>query len=335
MKTSYFKLMEGNNLSKKEAAFLLKKIIAGEMNNSQTAAVLTALKIKGETAEEITGFIETMRASMIKIRAPKALDIVGTGGDGANSFNISTVSSFVAAGIGVPVAKHGNRAASGKCGSADVLEFLGVNINLRPDQAEKVFKKTGFVFLFAPFYHPAMKQVGPVRKELGFRTIFNLLGPFLNPASTKKQLLGVADFQTAQKMADVAVKLNFEYLLLVSGDDGMDEISTTGHTHIFEIKKNKLRLYKVTASQFGIKFAKKEDLLGGGPEENAKILISILKGEKGPKRDIVLLNSAAAFYLSGQVNNIKDGIKLAEKSLDEGLAIKVLEKLIKETQIYG
>lgn len=335
MKTAYFKLIEGNNLSKKEAVFLLKKIIAGELNNSQTAAVLTALKIKGETAEEIAGFIETMRASMIKIRTPKALDIVGTGGDGANSFNISTVSSFVAAGIGVPVAKHGNRAASGKCGSADVLEFLGVNINLRPDQAEKVFKKTGFVFLFAPFYHPAMKQVGPVRKELGFRTIFNLLGPFLNPASTKKQLLGVADFQTAQKMADVAAKLNFQHLLLVSGDDGMDEISTTGHTHIFEIKKNKLRLYKVTAPQFGIKPAKKEDLLGGGPEENAKILINILKGERGPKRDIVLLNSAAVFYLSGQVKNIKDGIKLAEKSLDEGLAMKALEKLIKETQIYG
>ncbi len=325
------KLVDGNDLSQKEASFLLERIIARELNPIQSAAFLVSLRTKGETVKEILGFIETMRKHMIKIDAPRALDIVGTGGDGSGTFNISTATSFVVAGMGVPIAKHGNRAASSKCGSADVLEALGVNINLTPKQAEEVYKKIGMVFLFAPLFHPAMKQIGPVRKELGLRTIFNFLGPFLNPASTKRQLLGVPNGKIAKKLAEVATKLKFTHLMLVTSEDGMDEIATTSETKVFDVKGNKLTSYIISPQQFGIKEVSKKDLLGKGPHENANIIQNILKGKKGPQRDIVLLNSAAAFYIAGKTKNIKDGIKLAENSIDKGFALNVLERLIKET----
>lgn len=328
------KLSLGHGLTQNQASFLLEQIIAGEVNPFKIAAVLTALRTKGETTEEILGFIKTMRKHMVKIKAPHAIDIVGTGGDGSGSFNISTAACFVVAGKGLPVAKHGNRAASGKCGSADVLEALGVNINLRPDEAEQVFKKIGMVFLFAPNYHPAMKQIAPVRKELGIRTIFNYLGPFLNPASTKKQILGAPDKKTAQRLAEVALKLNFNHLLIVSSNDAMDEISTTSKTKVCEIKDHKLHSYEISPKTFGLKFACKKDLSGGDPKFNADILRNILKGGKGAKRDVVLLNSAAAFYIGGTVRDIKHGTKLAEESIDGGYALKALENLIKETNIY-
>lgn len=329
------KLVDGNDLSQKEASFLLEKIIDGELNPIQSAAFLVSLRTKGETGQEILGFIETMRKHMIKIHAPKAVDIVGTGGDGVGTFNISTASGFVVAGGGIAVAKHGNRATSSKCGSADVLEALGVNINLTPQQAEKIFKKVGMVFLFAPLFHPAMKQIGPVRIELGLRTIFNFLGPFLNPALTKRQLLGVPNENIAKKLAEVATKLNFTRLLLVTSKDGMDEITTTMETQIFEIKGSNLQTYHISPKQFGIRVANKKDLMGADATSNAKIIENILKGEKGPKRDVVLLNSAAAAYTAGKVKNIKEGIKLAEKSIDSGTALKVLENLVKETKKYG
>lgn len=329
------KLVDGNNLSQKEASFILSKIIAGELNPYQTAVILASLRTKGETVDEIAGFIKTMRKHMIKINAPKAIDIVGTGGDNSGTFNISTAVSFVVAGTGVPVAKHGNRAVSSKCGSADVLESLGVNINLTPKQAEEVFKKVGMVFLFAPLYHPAMKQIAPVRKELGLRTIFNFLGPFLNPAQTKRQLLGVPSFGIAKKLAEVAQKLNFNHLLIVTGKDGLDEITTTSETEVFEVKGINIKTYTILPTQFGIKMTTKRNLQGKDSPKNANIIRKILEGEKGPKRDIVVLNSAAALDTAGKVNNITNGILMAEKSIDKGLAMKVLENLIKETKKYA
>lgn len=281
------KLVDGNNLSRKDASFLLEKIIAGELTNAQSAAVLTALRSKGETVNEILGFIQTMRKHMVKIDAPGALDIVGTGGDNAGTFNISTASCFVVAGLGIPVAKHGNRAASSICGSADVLESLGVNIKLTQKQAENVFKKVGMVFLFAPLYHPAMKRIGSIRKELGIRTIFNFLGPFLNPAATKKQLLGVAHLEVAKILALVAARLKFNHLMIVTSVDGMDEITTTSKTKVFEVKEGKLESYFISANQFGIKKATRKDLTGSNPTENAKIIQNILKGESGAQRDIL------------------------------------------------
>lgn len=329
------KLVDGNHLSQKETSFLLEKIIIGEITPIQTAAVLTSLRTKGETVNEILGFIQTMRKHMIRIDAPGALDIVGTGGDGLATFNISTAVSFVVAGMGIPIAKHGNRAASSQCGSADVLEELGVKINLTPIQAERVFKRVGMIFLFAPLYHPAMKQIGPVRKELGFRTIFNFLGPFLNPASTKRQLLGVPNEKIAKKLAEVATKLNFTHLMLVASKDGMDEITTTSKTKVFEVKGHKVRSYILSPQQFGIKQATKTALMGKDATINANIIKNILKGKTGPQRDIIVLNSAAAFYLSGKIQSIKQGIPLAKESIDSGHAMKVLENLIKETNKYA
>ncbi len=329
------RLVDGANLSKKEVSNLLERIITGELNPIQTAAALVALRTKGETVDEIVGCIQTMRKYMVKIHAPKAIDIVGTGGDGMGTFNISTASSFAVAGAGVSVAKHGNRAASSLCGSADVLEALGVNINLTPAEAEKVFAKVGMVFLFAPLYHPAMKHIAPVRKELGLRTIFNFLGPFLNPAQTKKQVLGVPSIEIAKKLAQVARQLQFHHLLLVTSEDGMDEITTTSKTNIFEIKGDQLRSYTISPEQFGIKRATKQELLGNDAKENSEIIKRILKGERGAKRDIVVFNSAAALYVAGKVKTVKEGISLSEEAINSGAAMQILDELIKETKRYA
>lgn len=329
------KIIDGNNLSRKEASNLLEEIIQGKLNPIQVAAILVALRSKGETVDEITGFIMTMRKHMVKIKALGAVDIVGTGGDGAGTFNISTASSFIVAGAGVPVAKHGNRAASSKCGSADVLESLGVNINLTPNQSEQVFQRVGIVFLFAPVFHPVMKRIAPVRKELGIRTIFNLLGPFLNPASVKRILLGVPDVEIAEKLSLVAAKLKFTHLLLIVGEDGIDEITTTAKTKIFEVKRSKVKLRTISPEEFGIKLTSKEDITGGDGQENAGIIQNLLRGERGARRDIVILNSAAVFYVAGKAKSIADGISIAKKSIDSGAALKVLENLIKETKKYA
>lgn len=328
------KIVDKKDLTTKQASFVLEQIIDEKLNPSQITAVLVGLRTKGESVSEIVGFIQTMREHMIKINASNAIDIVGTGGDGVGTFNISTASSVVVAGCGVRVAKHGNRAASSKCGSADVLEELGVNINLTPNQAEKVFKKIGVVFLFAPFYHPAMKQIAPIRKELSIRTIFNFLGPFLNPASTRRQLLGVPNIEIAKKLAKVATKLKYNHLMLVTSEDGMDEITTTAKTLVFEVKRKKLITYEILPKQFGIKKAFKKDLMGKNPAQNAVIIKKILNGKKGPHRDIVVLNSAAALYVAGKVKNIAKGIILAEQSVDNGAAKQILQNLIKETQIF-
>jgi len=263
------------------------------------------------------------------------IDVCGTGGDGVGAFNISTAASFVVAACGVKVAKHGNRAASSKCGSADVLEALGVHIMLIPQQAAAVLKKVGMVFLFAPLYHPAMKQIGPIRKELGVRTVFNFLGPFLNPAGVKRQLIGVPNVAIAKKLAAVAAKLGYQHALIISSADGMDEISLSGPTHIFEVRGKKVISKVINPLQFGMKKTPLSQIVGGDAAQNSAILLEVLEGKKSSYRDIAVLNSAAALYVAGTAKTIKEGIGIAEKAIDSGKAKEVLEKLIEETKKYA
>ena len=324
-------LIARKNLSEKEAGEFLEGIMSGTVSAVQAGAILTALRMKGESAPEVLGFIKTMRANMLTISAPNAMDIVGTGGDGTGTFNISTTSAFVARGAGVKIAKHGNRAASSKCGSADVLEALGVKIELTPTQAEEVFKNAGMVFLFAPLYHPSMKQVVLVRKELKIRTIFNVLGPFSNPASTKRQLVGVPNAELAKKLSEVAQGLGYEHLLIITSDDGMDEASISAKTKVFEISRKSSKNYVIDPVKLGFKRAPAAALRGGTAEENAGIIRSILSGEKGPKRDIVVLNAGLALYAAGAAKTTKEGVALAERALDSGSARAALESLIKNS----
>lgn len=327
------KLIQKKDLTKPEAQAFLDDVFRGAVSPVQTAAILTAFRIKGESLQEIAGLVQSMRSHMERINAREAIDIVGTGGAGVDPFNISTTAAFVVAGAGVKVAKHGNRAASSKCGSADVLEALGVKIDLTPQRAEEVFAKVGMVFLFAPVFHPAMKMVVPIRKELKIRTVFNILGPFTNPAGTERQLVGVPNPQIAETIIKAAKELNYEHLLIVTSDDGMDEVSISSKTRAYEIRGKAVKKFTIDPAKLGFRKAKKEALLSGTKEENAAVIRAILKGERGPKRDIVVLNSACALYVAGVAKNIKDGIKLAERSIDSGKAEKVLENLIRETNV--
>ncbi len=330
------KLAEKQDLTTEEAQEFIDMCASGSLAPSQVAAVLMGLRMKGETPDEIVGLIEGMRKHMIAVQSPEnALDTCGTGGDGSNTFNISTTVALVVAATGVSVAKHGNRAASSKCGSADVLEALGVDIMLKPNQASAVLKKVGFVFLFAPLYHPAMKYIAPVRKEIGIRTVFNFLGPLLNPAGVKRQIIGVPNTEIAKKLTGVLKKLAYDHVLLMTSQDGLDEISTVASTSIIEIQKNKVKTYDISPSDFGIGKTSQAELLGGDAVTNAKILINVLSGEQGPRRDIVSLNAGAALYVAGKTKSIADGKALAEKILTDGSAKLLLEKLIDETQRYA
>lgn len=322
-------LVEKKNLSGNESREFLNNVFIGGVSPVLTGAILTALRMKGEAVEEVVGLVESMRANMADIHAPGAIDIVGTGGDGAGTFNISTAAAFVARGAGAKIAKHGNRAASSKCGSADVLEALGVKIDLTPSQAEDVFKKTGMVFLFAPVFHPAMKHVVPVRRELKIRTIFNILGPFANPAGTKRQLVGVPNQKVARTMAGAARSLRYDHLLLMTSDDGMDEVSTSAKTYVFDIKGKNVKRFTIDPKKLGFKKAPKSALAGATKEENAEILQSILSGEKGPRRDIVVLNAACALFVAGMAKAIKEGVALAEKSIESGSALRALHDLVR------
>jgi anthranilate phosphoribosyltransferase len=272
-----------------------------------------------------------MRAHALSIEAPGAMDIVGTGGDGSGTFNISTIAAFVVAGCRVKIAKHGNRAASGTCGSADVLEALGVKIELEPKQAQTLFDTAGIVFLFAPRFHPAMKNVVAVRKELKIRTIFNVLGPFTNPAGTKRQLVGVPNSAIARTMAEAAKGLGYEHLLIVTSEDGMDEISLSAKTYAIEVRGTEMKERTIDPTKHGFHKIKKEEILGGGKEENVAIVNEILAGKKGPKRDIVVLNSAFALVVAGRAKKVEEGILMAENSLDEGKAKAVLGRLVEES----
>lgn len=329
------KLVNKQDLTQKEAGEFLLGLMDGQVTPVVAAAILTAMRIKGETIEEIIGFIKTMRAKMLTIKVPlNSIDVCGTGGDGSGTFNISTTASFVVAGCGVPVVKHGNRAASSLSGSADVLQALGVHIALTKEQAEKVLKKVGMVFLMAPLFHPSMKQVAVVRSELKIRTVFNFLGPFANPGGVKRQIIGVPNLQIAKKMAEVGRRLDYKHLMIVTSVDGLDEVSISAITYVFEVKGKKVRKYVIDPQKLGFKKEKKSALQGGDAAKNAAIIYDILSGQKGSKQDIVVLNSACALYAAGKVKTIRDGIVLARESITSGAAKRVLENLIKETKKY-
>lgn len=327
-------LAQGNNLSKQQAYECMNEIMAGEASQIQMASYLTALSLKGETIDEITGSAGGMREHCIKILNDEdVLEIVGTGGDHSNSFNISTTSSLVIAASGIKVAKHGNRAASSKCGAADVLETLGVKIDISPEHSANLLKQIDICFLFAQNYHIAMKYVAPVRKELGIRTVFNILGPLTNPAGASMQIMGVYDETLVEPLARVLNNLGVKRAMVVYGEDGLDEISLSSSTQICEIHDGHYTCYKITPEQFGFERCLKEELVGGTPQENAKITLDILKGQKGPQRDAVLMNAGAAIYIGGKTQNLQEGIAIARQMIDEGKALKKLEDFIQASQV--
>ena len=304
----------------------------GKTTATQNAAFLAALSTKSaraETTDEITGCAAAMREHAEQVKTDMELfEIVGTGGDNAQSFNISTTAALVAASGGMKVAKHGNRAASSHCGTADCLEALGVNIDQSPDRCRELLKDAGMCFFFAQKYHSSMKYVGAIRKELGFRTVFNILGPLTNPASPSMQLLGVYDDYLAEPLAQVLIHLGVKRGMVVYGMDKLDEISLSAPTRICEIKNGWFKSYTITPEEFGFARCKKEDLRGGTPMENARITLAILNGEKGPKRDAVLLNAGASLYIGGKARSMKEGIELAAALIDSGKAAETLQKLI-------
>lgn len=332
IKEAILKVVNGNDLNAKEAYGAMDEIMSGEASEVQMSAYLTALSMKGETIEEITASTKAMRAHCVKLlNDEEVLEIVGTGGDGSNTFNISTTSSIVISAAGVPVAKHGNRSASSKCGAADVLEALGVNIYIEPEKSLKILKEINLCFLFAQNYHLAMKFVAGVRKELSIRTIFNILGPLTNPAGATMQVLGVYDESLVKPLCEVLKNVGVKSALSVYGQDGLDEISVSDKTSVCELRDGRLKCYEIAPEDFGMGRCSKEDLVGGNPRENAEITLSILNGQKGPKRNAVVLNSAAALYVAGKVDSIEDGVRLASEIIDSGRAKKQLEKFIEYT----
>ena len=333
IKEAIIKLSKKQDLAYAEAEAVMDEIMSGQATPVQMSAYLTALALKGETIDEITASAAGMRAHCIKLlHNLDVLEIVGTGGDGSNSFNISTTSSLVIAAGGVPVAKHGNRAASSKSGAADVLEALGVKITLTPERSAEILKKINLCFLFAQNYHIAMKYVAPIRKELGIRTVFNILGPLSNPAGANMELMGVYDQSLVEPLAQVMANLGVNRGMVVYGQDSLDEISMCAPTSVCEIRDGKFTSYEITPEQFGYERCEKGALTGGTPAENAEITKAILKGEeKGPKRQAVCLNAGAALYIAGKAASIEEGVKLAESLIDSGAALKKLEEFVEET----
>lgn len=334
IKDAILALNKKENLSYETAQAVMDEIMSGQASPVQMSSYLTALAMKGETIDEITGSAAGMRAHCIKLlHDMDVLEIVGTGGDGANSFNISTTSSLVISAAGVPVAKHGNRAASSKCGAADVLEALGVQIALPPEKSAEILKKINICFLFAQNYHIAMKYVAPIRKELGIRTVFNILGPLSNPAGANMELMGVYDAALVEPLAHVMHKLGVTRGMVVYGEDKLDEISMSAPTSVCEITADGgYRSYVIFPEQFGYTRCNKSDLLGGTPAENAEITRAILSGkEQGAKRQAVCLNAGAALYLAGKAGTLEAGIRLAENLIDNGAAMRQLERFIAES----
>lgn len=331
MKEILSKLVAGNDLSVEEAKKAQEIILTGQATDAQIAAFLTALRMKGETIDEITGLASVLRdkANTIAPKVDKHVDLVGTGGDCTYSFNISTTSAFVVAAAGLPVAKHGNRSISSKSGAGDVLEALGVNISADPDVVTRCVETVGIGFMFAPHFNPAMKYVGKVRKELGFRTVFNTLGPLSNPSRAKAMVVGVYDKNLTETIANAMMNMGVERALVVSGNDNMDEITLTGATTISEIKDNTVNTYTVTPEQFGFETVELKELQGGDGKVNAQITKDILSGkEKGAKRNIVLLNAGATLYAGGMCSSIEEGIKIAEKTIDSGKAASIIDALV-------
>ncbi len=333
IREAILKLAAKQDLTYEEAQQVMDEIMEGKATDVQMSAYLTALSLKGETIDEITASAAGMRKHCVKLlHNVDALEIVGTGGDGANSFNISTTSAMVIAAAGVPVAKHGNRAASSKCGAADVLEALGVNITIPPEKSTQLLQDIQICFLFAQNYHFAMKYVAPIRRELGIRTVFNILGPLSNPAGATMELMGVYDEALVEPLAQVMARLGVKKGMVVYGQDKLDEISMSAPTSVCEIRDGWFQSYEITPEQFGFARCAKEALVGGSPAENAAITLAILRGrETGPKRQAVCLNAGAALYIAGKAETIESGVRMAEAILDSGKADEKLQQFIRES----
>ncbi len=331
IREAIIKLANKEDIGFEMAEAVMNEIMSGEASEVQKSAYLTALSMKGETIDEITASAKEMRRHCVRfLNDQDVLEIVGTGGDRSNSFNISTTSSIIIAAAGIPVAKHGNRAASSRSGAADCFEALGVNIQVDPEKGAEILRKIGIIFLFAQNYHISMKYVGPVRKELGIRTVFNILGPLANPAGANMELMGVYDESLCVPLAQVLFNLGVNKALVVYGQDGLDEISMSSPTTICEVRNGWVRNYEIKPEDFGFERCSKEELVGGSAEENAKITMNILTGkEQGPKRNVVLMNAGAAIYLAGKAESIADGVKVAAEILDSGKALEKLQEYIK------
>ncbi len=337
IREAIFKIVAKQDLTYDEAYAVMTEIMNGETSQVQNAAFLAALSTKSdkaETVEEITGCAAAMRAKALKVEISEdVLEIVGTGGDGSNSFNISTTAALVIAGSGVKVAKHGNRAASSRSGAADCLEALGVNSMLEPDHCVRLLHSVGICFFHAQKYHASMKYVGAIRKELGIRTVFNILGPLTNPAHPAFQVMGVYDSSLVEPLAEVLSKLGVRRGMVVYGTDQMDEISVSAPTEICEFENGQYRTFSVCPEEFGLQRCRKEDLIGGSPEENAAITLDILSGrDQGPKRDAVLINSGAALYIAGKCSSMEEGVLLAAETIDSGKALETLRAFARESQ---
>ena len=322
-------LLAGKPLTRDQARGVMDQVMAGEATPVQIAGVLIALRAKGETVEEMAGFVDSMRAHATPLEVPKGtIDTCGTGGDRASTFNISTAAALVAAGAGVPVAKHGNRAASSRCGSADVLEALGGDITRGPDGVRRCIDASGMGFCFAPTFHPAMRHAGPARRELGVRTVFNVLGPLANPGRVRRQALGVGAAPLAPLMVQVLRELGHERALVFYGEDGIDELTTTGPSRVFELRDGQVKEYELEPQDVGLPRARPEDLKGGTPPENAALLRQVMEGAGGPHRDVVLLNAAAALLAAGSAADWPSGLGAARDAIDSGRATQALDSLV-------
>jgi len=326
-------IVSGRSLTMEEAASVMEEIMQGEATPAQLGAFVTALRLKGETVDEIVGLAKTMRSKAIPVTiAEPVVDTCGTGGDGLHTFNISTAAAFVAAGAGLKVAKHGNRAMSSQCGSADVLEALGVKIDLNAEQVQRCLQEVGIGFMFAPAFHPAMKYAAAPRREIGIRTVFNILGPLTNPAGAKAQVLGVADGALVEKLALVLQVLGCHHALVVHGEDGLDEITVTGKTQVCELKDGGIRSYCISPDDFGLPQADLDSLRGGTLDENATLLRNTLASAPGPQQDVALMNAAAVLLAGDRVETLQQGIALAREVIDGGHALAKLEQLIEFSQ---
>jgi anthranilate phosphoribosyltransferase len=328
---------EGRSLSEEEAAAVMEEIMSGEATPAQLAAFLVALRLKGETVEEIAGMARVMRAKALRVpfEGASLLDTCGTGGDRMGTFNVSTAAAFVAAGAGAIVAKHGNRAMTSHCGSADVLEALGARIDLPPEGVAHCLREVGVGFMFAPAFHPAMRFAAGPRREIGVRSVFNILGPLTNPAGASAQVLGVADAAIGEKMIEVLGRLGCRHALVVHGEDGLDEMSLGGPTLVYELKEGAIRSYRVTPEEVGMRRASGQAVKGGSPEENAAAMRAVFGREAGPLRDIVLLNSAAALVAADKAATLAEGVPLAARAIDSGAAGEKLGRFIEVTNSFG
>jgi len=333
IKEAIKKLVSGSSLSSDEAAHVMQQIMKGEATPAQFGAFVTALRLKGETVDELVGLAIIMRTNAISVKVPCAVvDTCGTGGDGTGTFNISTAAAFIVAGAGLTVAKHGNRAMSSQCGSADVLEALGVNINLDSKQVGQCLDEVGIGFMFAPMFHPAMKHAAAPRREIGIRTVFNILGPLTNPAGAKSQVLGVSEKPLVEKLAQALKELGCRHALVVHGEDGLDEITVCDITYICELKDGEVKSYTVSPEEMGVSRTNLESIKGGSARENAAIIRDVLRGSKGARRDAALVNAAAALLAGDKVDSLKRGVELAEEVIDKGYAINKLERLVELSQ---